>query len=96
MDDIRESSGSAGHDPIGMAISHVPEGQRLGAVVPSPYRERPRHSQDHDRGVGAQASDRPVAARAGGRGAGRPHSASHTMIGGRRRHPTVLAQPVRL
>ena len=89
-------SGSAWHDPIGVAISPVPEGQRLGAVVPSPYRERPRHSQDHDRGLGAQASDRLVAARAGGRGAGRRHSASRTMTGGRRKHPTVLAQPVHL
>jgi hypothetical protein len=93
---IRECSGSAGHDPIGVAIPPVPEGQRLGAVVPSPYRERPRHSQDHDRRLGAQASDRPVAARAGGRGAGRRHSASRAMTGGRRKHPTVLAQPVRL
>ena len=42
-------------------------------------RERPRHSQDHDRGLGAQASDRPVAAGAGGRGARRRHSASRTM-----------------
>ena len=46
--------------------------------------------------VALQASDRPVAARAGGRGAGRRHSASRTMTGGRRKHPTVLAQPVRL
>jgi class 3 adenylate cyclase len=37
---------------------------------------------------------RPVAARAGGRDAGRRHSASRTMIGGRRKHPIVLAQPV--
>ena len=66
----------------------------LREAVPSPHRERPRHSQDHDRGLGAQASDRPVAARAGGRGARRRHSASRTMTGGRRRHPTVLAQPV--
>ena len=50
---IRESSGSAGHDPISVAISPVPEGQRLGTVVPSPHRERPRHSQDHDCGLGA-------------------------------------------
>jgi len=35
---------------------------------------RPRHSQDHDRGLGAQATDRPVASRAGGRGAGRRRS----------------------
>ena len=43
----------------------------------------PRHSQDHDRGLGAQASDRLVAARAGGRGAGGRRSASGTMNGGR-------------
>ena len=61
--EVRESPGSAGHDPIGVAISHVPEGQRLGAVVPSPHRERPRQSQDYDPGLGAQAPDRPVAAR---------------------------------
>src|SRR5437660_1132507 len=91
-----QRSGSTRHDPIGVAISHVPEGQRLGTVVSSPHRECPRHSQDHDRGLGAQASDRPVAARAGRRGAGRRHSASRTMTGGRRRHPTVLAQPVHL
>src|SRR5271167_3013821 len=76
---IRESSGSAWHDSISMAISPVPEGQCLGTVVPRPHRERPRHSQDHDRGRGAQASDRPVAARAGGRGARRRHSAPRTM-----------------
>jgi hypothetical protein len=39
---IRESAGSAGHDPIGVAISHVPEGQCLGAVVSGPHRKRPR------------------------------------------------------
>ena len=78
--EVRESPGSAGHDPIGVAISHVPEGQRLGAVVPSPHRERPRQSQDYDRGLGAQASDRPVAARAAGRRAGRRHSAPRAMI----------------
>jgi hypothetical protein len=32
-------------------------------VVSSPHRERPRHSQDHDRGLGTQATDRPVASR---------------------------------
>jgi len=58
------------HDPIGVALSHVPEGPHLGAVVSSPHRERPRRSQDHDRGLGAQATDRPVALRAGGRGTG--------------------------
>ena len=44
--------------------------------------ERPRHSQDHDRGLGAQASDRPVAARSGGRCTGRRCFASGTMNGG--------------
>src|SRR5437588_544349 len=71
-----QRSGSTRHDPIGVAISHVPEGQRLGAVVSSPHRECPRHSQDHDRGLGAQASDRPVAARAGRRRGGRRRHAS--------------------
>src|ERR1039457_5815137 len=65
-----------------LAVAHVPEEQRLGAVVSSPHRERPRHSQDHDRGLGAQASDRPVAARAGGRCTGRRRFASDTMNGG--------------
>ena len=87
-------SGSAGHDPIGVAISHVPEGQRLGAVVSSPHRERPRHSQDHDRGLGAQASDRLVAARARGRRAGRRRSASRTMNGRSLKAPNSFG-PVR-
>jgi len=60
-----------------------------------PHRERPRYSQDHDRGLGAQASNRLVAARARGRGARWHRSASRTMNGGRRRHPTVSAQSVR-
>jgi hypothetical protein len=29
---------SAEHDPIGVAISRVPEGQRLDAMVPGPHR----------------------------------------------------------
>src|ERR1700737_1001598 len=81
-DPFRQRSGSTGHDPIGVAISHVPERQQLGAVVSSPHRERPRHSQDHDRGLGAQATNRPVASRAGGRGAGRRRSAAVIMNGG--------------
>jgi transposase len=56
--------------------------QKDGAVVSSPHRERPRHSQDHDRGLGAQATDRPVASRAGGRGAGRRRSAASIVNGG--------------
>ncbi|MGY4286304.1 transposase [Bradyrhizobium sp. LM2.7] len=78
-DPFRQRSGSTRHDPIGVAISHVPEGQHLGAVVSNPHRERPRHAQDHDRGLGAQATDRPVASRAGGRGAGRRRSAAGIM-----------------
>jgi hypothetical protein len=31
---------SAGHDPIGVAVPHVPEGQCPGAVVSSPHRQR--------------------------------------------------------
>ena len=77
-----QCSGSTRHDSIGVAVAHVPEEQRLGAVVSSPHRERPRHSQDHDRGLGAQASDRPVAARSGGRCTGRRRFASGTMNGG--------------
>jgi transposase len=56
-----QRSSAARHDPIGVAISHVPEGQRLGAVVSRPHRERPWHSQDHDRGPGAQVDHCPVA-----------------------------------
>ena len=77
-----QCSGSTRDDLIGVAVAHVPEEQRLGAVVSSPHREHPRHSQDHDRGLGAQASDRPVAARSGGRCTGRRRSASCTMNGG--------------
>jgi len=81
---FRQWSSSARHDPISVAVPSAPEGQRLGAVVSSPHRERPRHSQAHDRGLGTQASDRPVAARAAGRCAGRSRFASgNTMNGGR-------------
>src|SRR6266852_2436072 len=58
-------------------------------------RKRPEHSQDHDRGLGAQATDRPVASRAGGRGAGRRRSAPGIMSGSRRRHPTISALSAR-
>src|ERR1700746_1086041 len=78
-----QHSSSARHDPIGVAISHVPERQCLGTVVSSPYRERPRCSQDHDRGLGAQASDRLVAPGARGRGARWRGSAPGVMNGGR-------------
>ena len=55
---------------------------RRGMIQSSPHRERPRHSQDHDRGLGTQASDRSVAARSGGRCTGRHRFASCTMNGG--------------
>ena len=77
-----QCSGSTRHDSIGVAVAHVPKEQRFGAVVSSPHRERPRHSQDHDRGLGTQASDRSVAARSGGRCTGRHRFASCTMNGG--------------
>src|SRR5258708_783622 len=51
-------------------------------VVSIPHRERSRYSKAHDRGLGAQATDRPVASRAGGRGAGRRRSAAGIMNGG--------------
>ena len=76
---IRQRSSSARHDPIGMAVPPAPEGQRLGTVVPSPHRERPRLSQAHDRGLGAQAFDRPVAARSAGCRTRRRRFASGTM-----------------
>ena len=41
---FRQWSSSARHDPIGVALPYAPEGQRLGAVVSSPHRQRPRHS----------------------------------------------------
>ena len=40
-DPFRQRSGSTRHDPIGVAISHVPEGQHLGAVVSSPAPRAP-------------------------------------------------------
>ncbi len=49
---------------------------RLDEVVSIPHRERSRYSKAHDRGLGAQAADRPVAARAGGHCPGRRRFAS--------------------
>jgi len=48
--------------PIGVALAHVPEEQRLDAMVSLAHRRRPRrHPQDHDRGACPQALDRAVA-----------------------------------
>ena len=79
----RNCRGATRHGPIGVAISNVPKGERLSAVVSSSHGERSRCSQAHDRGPGAQATDRPVAVRAAGRCTGRHRFASGTMIGGR-------------
>src|SRR6266436_437083 len=87
--DERERAGPLGqcpgptrHDSIGVAVPSTPEEQRLDEVVSIPHRERSRYSKAHDRGLGAQATDRPVASRAGGRGAGRRRSAAGIMNGG--------------
>ena len=61
----------------------TPEEQRLDEVVSIPHRERSRYSKAHDRGLGAQATDRPVATRAGGHCPGRRGFACRTMNGGR-------------
>jgi transposase len=73
-----------GMGPIGVAISNVPEGERLSAVVSSSHGERSRCSQAHDRGLGTQATDRPVAVRVPGRCTGWHRFASGTMIVGGR------------
>ncbi len=67
----------------------------VAGIVPGVERQPLKKlAVDESVGLGAQTSDRPLAARAGGCGTGRRHSASRTMTGGRRRHPTVLAQSV--
>src|SRR5262249_50182861 len=80
---FRQWSSSARHGAIGVAISNVPEGERISAVVSSSHGERSRCSQAHDRGLGTQATDRSVAVRVAGRCTGRRRFASSTMIGGR-------------
>ena len=80
---FRQWSSSARHGAIGVAISNVPEGERLSAVVSSSHGERSRCSQAHDRGLGTQATDRSVAVRVAGRCTRRRRFASGTMIGGR-------------
>jgi transposase len=55
--------------------------QKDSVLAQWPDRECPRDAQDHDRGLGAQATDRPVASRAGGGGAGRRRSAAGIMNG---------------
>ena len=73
--------GPTRHDSIGVAVPSTPEEQRLDEVVSIPHRERSRYSKAHDRGLGAQAADRPVAARAGGHCPGRRRFSCGTMNG---------------
>src|SRR5262249_53393865 len=79
---FREWSSSARHGAIGVAISNVPEGERLSAVVSSSHGERSRYSQAHDRGLGTQATDRSVAVRVAGGGTRRRRFVAGTMFGG--------------
>src|SRR2546430_8353415 len=71
------------HDSIGVAVPSPPKEQRPDEVVSIPHRERSRYSKAHDRGLGAQATDRPVAAHAGGHCPGWRCFASGTMNEGR-------------
>ena len=61
----------------------TPEGEPIPPNTLSSHGERSRCSQAHDRGLGTQATDRPVAVRPAGRCTGRRRFASGTMIGGR-------------
>jgi transposase len=55
--------GAPRHDPIGLALSDVPDGQRTGPLVLAPHRRGPRcHPQNHDCGIDTQAARRVVAA----------------------------------
>src|SRR6476660_4719531 len=80
---LGQCPGPTRHDSIGVAVPSTPEEQRLDEVVSIPHRERSRYSKAHDRGLDAQATDRPVAARAGGHCPGRRRFACGTMNGGR-------------
>src|SRR5258706_3375786 len=64
-----------------MAVSDVPEGQRLGALVLCTHETSTSDPQDNDCGAGTQAADRPVASRAGGRDPGGYRPASGFMSG---------------
>jgi transposase len=58
-------------------LSAAPEGQRARPLVPGAHRGRPRrHARDADRGAGAEAPGRAVAAGDHGQGAGGPRPAA--------------------
>ena len=80
---LGQCPGPPRHDSIGVAVPSTPKEQRLDEVVSIPHRERSRYSKAHDRGLGAQATDRPVAAHAGGHCPGWRCFASGTMNEGR-------------
>jgi hypothetical protein len=80
---LGQCPGPTSHDSIGVAVPSTPEEQCLDEVVSIPYRERSRYSKARDRSLGAQATDSPVAARAGGHCPRRRCFACGTMNGGR-------------
>src|SRR3954470_11888010 len=55
-----QCAGAPGHGPAGMALSDVPERERLGAVVPQPDRAGAQNAPNHDRSPRAQAADHVV------------------------------------
>ncbi|GLR46246.1 hypothetical protein GCM10007880_67640 [Mesorhizobium amorphae] len=59
----RQCPRAAWHDPIGLAPSPLPEEQCPRPMVPGAHGRRPQsHTQDEDRGAGAQACDCAVGA----------------------------------
>src|SRR3954454_12321576 len=75
----RQRPGAARHDPAGLALPAVPEGQRLGAVVPVAHRERSRRgAQGPDRGARQEAAGRALAL--GRRRAGAARGAAATGV----------------
>ena len=77
---LGQSARSPRHDPAGMAVPHVPEGQRTRRMVSAANGECPVDAQDVCCGVGAQAADRALAPRARRRRARRCAAASRCMI----------------
>ena len=76
----RQCARAPRHAATGVALAHVPEGQRLGAVVSGADRRRQAgYPQNHDRGSGPQALDRALALRDDRRAAGRRRPASGDM-----------------
>jgi hypothetical protein len=57
-----QRASAAGYDPASVAIPNVPEGQRVGPMVPRANRERARrHAQDDDRGNDVSSAVRRLA-----------------------------------